>query len=85
MKKLLIFSFLISVYVIIQGQIPWNYLTDFSKSGLYSEINNEHNVINIIDFGALPDDNLDDNTAFIEALNYLSETGRYAYFSCRHL
>ncbi|HOM35455.1 MAG TPA: glycosyl hydrolase family 28-related protein [Bacteroidales bacterium] len=75
MKKLLLISFLIFIFKILQSQIPANYLTDFSKSGLYSEINNEHNIINIIDFGALPDDNLDDNTAFIEALNYLSETG----------
>ena len=75
MRKLLIFSFSIFVFKILQSQITENYLTDFSKSGLYSEINNEHNVINIIDFGALPDDNTDDNAALISALNYLYETG----------
>lgn len=70
MIKFIVLLFLILSSIVFSQQIPTDRLYDWDKSGANIPINRSNaNVISILDFGAIPNDTIDDATAIQTAIN----------------
>lgn len=74
----LLSTILISLSVF--AQIPENRIVDWSTAGLYEDVYEDIQSVNISDFGGFPDDGLNDNQAFIDAMaSFLGEPGKVLF------